>query len=274
MRIYSQDMTYTLKGYNAYVQTLDEDDPIYDNRFRYQFNLNPFLLNIYSTLTDTPEKYNQFHIDFARNLYKELSPLFYIATYNSQWEAVAIQKINEEYMTLKKSYIVLKGEIPGQNVGQGIPGFIPPMERGVVFLGGGVEELRVIAFDFTKTNWNKYFYPFLKIVNTSLIKLLLNRSELYQTLDALSKTMDYRGIFIDDNLLEGLKRRKLLDDFNSNELARDALSKVSQFLYKKYLTETGLPMSETTLQAFRGDLPPDLIARLKREMDEQSDTLN
>jgi hypothetical protein len=267
---------YTLEEYNTLIQELNENIS-WANIRMIQFNLNPFLLNIYKTLTVGRNK-DRFSLEFCRYLYRKLTPMYYnIAMLDRS--NTSITKIDENTMRPDNNHSLIMNF--SVTVDDRVVNFISgEMPNTVVSTITG-QEISGMFIDLTddepirkRAIWNSQVYPLLKTINTSLIKFLLQKSELYQSLDSLSQTMDFRGIFVDEELIDRLEKRGRLEEFNTSELSKDALNKVSQVMYQKLLKESGLTISPETRRAIPGDLPRDLVARLKREMDEGADVLS
>jgi hypothetical protein len=260
MRISFGTRVYTLEEFHVAVQGFDRDFFTIINSIT--FNVNPYLLNIYNGFSDNNIEFTQ---DFTRVLYKELTPLYYQVWW---YFGVHLSKVNERTMSVP--YILgdrsLRSEIKLDfNDRNSYDDRVrTALESGDV-LSIKINSI-LSVFAGTLEHWNKYIYPLLKIINRTLIRFLLSKSELYSSLDALSKTMDYRGIFIDEDLEERLKKKGRYEEFVSNELSKDALLKVFQLMYMNFLAESGLTISPETKRAIPGDLPLDLMERINREM--------
>ena len=268
----NQRSVYTLEEYNTLIQELNED--IYW-AYSVEFNLNPFLLNIYKTLTVGRNK-DRFTLEFCRYLYGKLTPMYYNISMDQIH--IRITKIDENTLRPDIYHSFLLSFFPTINDQvSNIRSAETPNTVVSIISGHEISGMFINLIENRITRraiWNSQVYPLLKTINTSLIKFLLQKSELYQSLDSLSQTMDFRGIFVDEELRDRLEKRGRLEEFNTSELSKDALIKVSQVMYQKFLKESGLTISPETRRAIPGDLPRDLVARLKREMDEGADVLS
>ena len=267
-----QRIVYTLEEYNTLIQELSDD--IYWAQY-IEFNLNPFLLNIYKTLTVGRNK-DRFTFEFCKYLYGKLTPMYY--NIFMDYILIRITKIDENTMRPDTNHSFLMSFFQTLD-DQVVNTRSAEMPNTVVSIISGheISSMFINLIEDGETRraiWNLHVYPLLKTINTSLIKFLLQKSELYQSLDSLSQTMDFRGIFVDEELRDRLEKRGRLEEFNTSELSKDALIKVSQVMYQKFLKESGLTISPETRRAIPGDLPRDLVARLKREMDEGADVLS
>lgn len=258
MRILEGGRVYTLEEFNRAVQGFERSIFIRS----ITFNVNPYLLNIYNGSSDNLDQFTQ---DFTRLLYKELTPLYYQVWW---YFGVHLCKVHERTMsvpyTLGDRDLRQEIKLDFNDRNSYDDRVRTALQSGAV-LSMQIDSLNS-TFGGLKRDWNENIYPLLKIINRTLIRFLLSKSESYSSLDALSKSMDYRGIFIDEDLEERLKKKGRYDEFVSNELSKDALLKVFQLMYMNFLSEIGLTISPETKRAIPGDLPLDLMERINREM--------
>lgn len=255
--------TTTLEHFNELFQRVEEQLHCYF----IDFNLNPFLLEVYKPLNTNFQQYKIFAEEFTKYLYEVLTPLKYQVT-KKPTGIINIGTLNDDF------------EVMGENVlrffsgSENTVGWHRSPSAGVVLRFDMMDVEQFFRKDWNKINWNLYFYKFLKVLNNSLITFLLQKSELYSSLDSLSRSMDFRGIFVDEELRESLRKKGRLEEFDATELSKNALNKVAQVMYGKFLTDADIQIRPETKRAIPGDLPPDLIARLKRELDQGADTLS
>jgi hypothetical protein len=266
MRIFFGDKVYTLEGFNEFVQTTNNEN--LGQLRRIEFSVNTFLLNIYTQYFSYESSVN-FSIEFTKALYKNITSMFFQVW--CYFNKLHFLKIDENTMSVPYNLGIRSDD---DVITFTFYNFLTDRDRRRINTGViAFIDLQSLAHVWSKTNWNSQLYLLFKTINTTLIKLLLQKSELYQSLDSLSRSMDFKGVFVDAELRDRLEKRGRLEEFNASELSKDALIKVSQIMYKKLLTESDLVISPETMRAIPGDMPLDLVARLKREMDEGASSL-